>query len=502
LANMFTVAKNSGKHVPSFVVCNVDWSQTDSFTTNIKKSLDAYGNSDYIMVKKGNLNVAVIGVYGKDATFCAPANEFHILDQIESVKRVVAHIKANEKADAIVLLSHSGTHKDKSKSEDYQIAKAIPELDLIVSGHTHTTLLEPIVVGDTSIVSCGAFYANLGTATLTRTEKGRWKVTNYQLFPMKDKSLPEDPEMAALLKSFSEDVDKEYLSRYGYTSRQVIGKAERDLVEETEMGYCLGELMRYGINAAGYDVDLVVVPTGMKREIFKKGDITVSDTFETFSLGIGKDGLTGYPFIYAYISGQDVKNLCEIDCSLSPVVDLLRLFMTGISYDYNPHRGILNQVTDVYVVKDGKRVEKVDPNKMYTIAVDYYTSRFLGQISDLTKGLIQIQGYNADGVPYKDYLDAIMYDKDGNEVKCWVSVARGLENLGIPSNIEDRDGKARIKKASWNPVKLFSNPSKFAVLVYCLILALILIIALVVVLIVKGKKRRALKKLAVKGSKS
>jgi len=496
LSNMFKAASESKNSLPEFVVCNVDWSVDDDFTNTVKSGIDLYGHSDYVIVKKGDINIALIGVYGKDAEFCAPANELTILDQVESVKKTVSKIKAAEKADMIVLLSHSGTSEKISQSEDHLMARSVPEIDLIVSGHTHTTLNEPIVVGNTSIVSCGAFFANLGKATMTRTEKGRWQVSDYKLYPMKDASLPEDPGITEMLKEFNADIDSEYLSRFGFKSRQVIGHADRDLIEEKEMGYLLGEFMRYGINEAGYDVDLVVVPTGMKREIFKKGDITVSDAFETFSLGIGKDGLTGYPFIYAYISGKDVKNLCEIDCSISPFVNLLRLFMTGISYDYNPHRCILNKVTDVYLVKNGERVEKIDENKMYSIAVDYYTSRFLGQISDLTKGLITIQGFDKDGNVISDFLDAIMYDSDGNEVKCWITVAKGLRDLGIPSDIDNRDAKARISKASWNPVDIFSHPTKFAVLLYCVIIFVILLIALIVVLIVKAHKRRVLKRLS------
>ena len=45
----------------------------------------------------------------------------------------------------IVCVSHSGTWEDESKSEDENLAKAVPDLDLILSGHTHTTLEEPIV---------------------------------------------------------------------------------------------------------------------------------------------------------------------------------------------------------------------------------------------------------------------------------------------------------------------------------------------------------------------
>ena len=53
----------------------------------------------------------------------------------------------DENADIILCLSHSGTWADPKESEDELLAKAVPEIDVIVSAHTHTILEEPIVHG-------------------------------------------------------------------------------------------------------------------------------------------------------------------------------------------------------------------------------------------------------------------------------------------------------------------------------------------------------------------
>ena len=62
-------------------------------------------------------------------------------------------VKALEEQGAqfIICLSHSGTNAKASKSDDQQLAKKVDGIDLIISGHTHTTLEEPIVEGDTYI---------------------------------------------------------------------------------------------------------------------------------------------------------------------------------------------------------------------------------------------------------------------------------------------------------------------------------------------------------------
>ena len=49
---------------------------------------------------------------------------------------------------------------------------------------------------------------------------------------------------------------------------------------------------------------MAVVPSGTVRDTYTKGNLTVEDIFNSFSLGIGKDGVPGYPLIDAYLTGK------------------------------------------------------------------------------------------------------------------------------------------------------------------------------------------------------
>lgn len=152
LANMLNSAAESGDNVPAMVVCNVDWDamEADGLTEGqqlIKEAFEEYGVKDYTVIEKGDVDIAVVGVFGKDALACAPTCELKFEDPVEAVKETVEEIKEKEDVDMIVCVSHSGTWEDESKSEDEILAKAVPDLDLILSGHTHTILEEPIVHG-------------------------------------------------------------------------------------------------------------------------------------------------------------------------------------------------------------------------------------------------------------------------------------------------------------------------------------------------------------------
>lgn len=184
LANMLNTAKASGENVPSLVVCNVDWSAMEKAgltegQQQIKDAFENYGVKDYVVVQKGDVKIAVFGVFGKDSLDCAPTCELLFEDPIEASKKTVEEIKKNEDVDMIACVSHSGTVEDEDKSEDEILAKNVPDIDLIISGHTHTQLDEPIQHGDTYIVSCGEYGRNLGTISMTQKDDGDTDYYDY-----------------------------------------------------------------------------------------------------------------------------------------------------------------------------------------------------------------------------------------------------------------------------------------------------------------------------------
>ena len=140
-----------------------------------------YEVKDYVVITKGDVDIAVLGVFGEDSLACAPTCELIFEDPVEAVKETVAEIIANEDVDMIACVSHSGTWEDESKSEDEILAKSVPELDLIISGHTHTELAEPIQHGDTYIVSTGEYGKKIGALSMVQNSDGRWSITDYEL---------------------------------------------------------------------------------------------------------------------------------------------------------------------------------------------------------------------------------------------------------------------------------------------------------------------------------
>lgn len=517
LANMLTSAQASGDAVPAMVVCNVDWDtmEAEGLTEGqqrLKDAFAAYGVSDYTVLEKGDVDIAVVGVFGKDALACAPTCELKFEDPIEAVKQTVADIKANEDVDMIVCVSHSGTWEDESKSEDELLAKAVPDLDLILSGHTHTELEKPIQHGSTYVVSCGEYGKNLGELTLTQQADGRWAMSAYELIPITS-DIAVHAATQQTIDSFMDTVDTDYLARFGYTKDQVL--AENDIVfstqkdlenihEEHNLGDIIADAYVYAVeNAADYDgvpVDLAVVPSGTVRDTYARGDITVEQVFNSFSLGIGADGVPGYPLISVYLTGREIRTAAEIDASVSDFMTTARLYCSGLNFTYNPHRLLLNKVTDVCLEDDGQRVALED-DKLYRIVADLYSGQMLSAVTDMSYGILAIVPKYADGTPITDFEDVIITE-NGRELKAWDSIARYMASFAdtdgdgianVPAYYSTTHGR-KLVDTSRSPLALLKNPNKFTAVYAGLLAVAVLLIVLVVLLIrklIKKARRRA-----------
>ena len=507
LANMLKVAKSSGETLPEIVVCNVDWDSMEKAGLNdgqkqIQSAFETYGVKDYVMVQKGDVKIAVVGVFGKDALECAPTCELSFKDSVEAVKKTVEEIKKNEEADMIACVSHGGTWEDESKSEDELLAKAVPDLDLIISGHTHSELQEAIRHGNTYIVSCGEYGRNLGSLSMTQNSDGRWNLSAYELIPVSE-DVKADKATQERIDALMDTVDTNYLADFGYTRKEVLAQNDVEFNSLEEMGtehkeLNLGDIMAdayvYAVeNSEYYDgdpVDVAVVPSGTVRDTYTKGDITVEDVYNSFSLGIGKDGVAGYPLINAYLTGKELKLVAEVDASISDFMTTARLYCSGLNFTYNPHRMILNKVTDCYLTRaDGERTE-IEDDKLYHVVTDLYTGQMLGSVMKMSYGLLSLEPKDKDGNPIENLEDyAVM---EGNkELKAWDAIARYMQSFddadgdGI-ANVSEYYATTHDRKVvddSKNILDLVKKPNKFTAIIVCIGLIIIIIIVLIINLI-------------------
>lgn len=506
LNGMLVTAAESGEKIPQLLVCNVDWTNMNEEQSEIKDTFEQYGVKDYCIVEKNGVRIALIGVFGIDALECAPTCALTFEDPVEAVKETVEEIQATEDVDMLVCLSHSGTNENEKKSEDEILAKQVPQLDVIISGHTHTTLEEPIVHGETAIVSAGEYGKELGSFTMIQKTNGRWQIEDYKLIPVTEE-IESDSSLQEKIDNFAASIDTDYLAQFGYTADQVLAHNAYAFSTTKEMGaahteHNLGNIMSdayiYAVeHAQGYDgipVDVAVVPSGTVRDTYVPGDITVENVFNSFSLGIGEDGVPGYPLISVYLTGEELKTMAEIDASISDFMTTARLYMSGMNVSYNPNRMILNKTTDVYLTNhrlwegenaDAGRIE-IEDEKLYRVVADLYSGQMLSTVTDMSFGILSIVPKHADGTPVEDFADCIVYDGD-KELKAWVGIAQYMSSFEkneegiseVPEYYSTIRGRKVVEDAR-DIGSLLKNPNKYAVMI---VLIVVVVLVLVIVLI-------------------
>lgn len=518
LAGTLNAAVESREPIPAMVLCNIDWEamEAEGLTEDqqlLKDAFENYGMKDYVVLTKGDVRIAVFGIFGEDSLACAPTCVLQFKDASEAAAAVVREIQENEEADMIVCVSHSGTNEEESKSEDEILAKAVPEIDLIISGHTHSTLTAPICHGNTYIVSCGSYGKNLGSLSMSQQSDGRWKMEHYELLPITEEIQP-DAATQAKIDSLMEKVDSAYLSRFGYARKQVLAQnavtfaTSDDLYNihtEHNLGNLLADAFACAVNESGdsdpHPVDVAIVPSGCVRDTFATGDITVEDVFNAYSLGIGADGIPGYPLISMYLTGAELKTGAEIDASVSDFMPSARLYLSGIHFSFNPNRLILNRITDCYMTDEKGSCTEIEDDKLYRVVCDLYSGQMLGTVTDVSYGILSVRPKFADGTPIENIEDAII-TSNGQEIKAWAAIAGYLDSMedtdgdgisNVPESYASHQGR-KVVEDSRAIGDLLKNPNKYALIIVGVLLAVLAILILLIVLIIKLIRRLLRKK--------
>lgn len=471
-AAMLNAVTASGDPAPALLMANYKPANDNPDKLDIQRAMAAYNVQDYMLLERGGITYGIFGLMGVDSHSCAPSSGFALGDMVSNAQRCVDALE-EQGAQFIICLSHSGTNEKKKLSEDEQLAEKVKGIDLIVSGHTHTTLEEPILVGDTYIVSAGPYCGNLGAITLSWTEDGNKTLTDYHLTPI-DETLPEDGEIASMVERWKRLVGGTYLGRYGLTYDEVLTRTDFDLPTPesgVQSGNALGELVADSFRWAAKNLEadspvvftVAVTADGVLRAPLAAGDITTSMAFDVLSMGVGSDDTSGFPLVGVYLTGRELKAVAELDASVTPLMPAAQLYTSGLVYSFNTHRMFFNRVTEARVSEFGGGLGEIEDDELYRVVTGMYSAQMLSMVQSKSFGLLSLEPKMADGSPATDFEACILRDENGNEIKEWYALAAYLQSFGeegVPNWYGRPNGDSRKDVShSWNPVELVKNPN-------------------------------------------
>jgi 5'-nucleotidase/UDP-sugar diphosphatase len=496
LADMLKSAAGSGDTLPHVVAANL------SGGSQLEKAYSKYGVKDYYVVSSYGKKVAVFGLIGSDAFKSADAEGLKISDPVAAATKVVSEIKSKEKPDLIVCLYNSGNGgSDTSKSVDKELAGSVSGIDLIISSNSKTTLSEPVEKNGTEIVSIASGSDEVGTVTFKKSGSSYKYKTNK--ITALNGSIDENLVVKAKGASFKSLYNSRYFSRYGFsygeklttnnidfTSLSAFGSSKAD----DPLGNLIADAYLYSAKhdvsgSAAADTAIGVVSAGAVTDTIGKGAVTGGDAFGVLSAGKGNDGKIGYPVVSFYLKGSELESLAELGSRAKSADAASRLYFSGLSYTYNPHRVKSNKVYDVKVA--GTAVAK---DKSYRLVTDVYSFNEIKTILSKSSFAGSVKLKDKNGSAVTDAYSQTLERKNGNELKAWSALASYLDTFhgsSIPASYSKSDGRM-IYDSSFNPAKLFKEPNKMTGVVISVVVIVIAVIILLIILFSGLAGRRSL----------
>lgn len=513
LAESLTAARASKEKLPFIVAGNISYPVDNEGRIKGKElkqlqhSLYEYGVEPYTVLECKGYRIGVFGIIGQDAASNAPMAGVTFTDPVEQARLTVVKLYQQEKVDMIICLSHSGTVSKQDESEDVILAQEVPGIDVIISGHSHSKLNQPIKIGDTYICSAGEYGQNLGKITLIKDSDSGWRQMEYRLIPINDR-VPADSTIEQRVAGFKDIVQQTYLDNMNLSFDGILAYSSFSFMPISQMakqhaeqplGNLISDAYIYAIRQAEGDnyqpVDVAIVPNGTIRASLVKGDITVSDVFNVSSLGTGPDKKSGYPLISVYLTGKELKTACEVDASITPLMNAAQLYMSGLTYTFNPNRLMFNKVTDVALLRSDGTREEIDDTKLYRLAAGLYSAQMLSVVGDKSFGLLSIVPKNSEGIAITDFEAEIIRDGENNELKEWVALAQYLQSFDqvngvpqIPSYYNQTQGR-KIVDNNAAIGAILAKPNQISLIIYGIISLFVLLVILSIRLLLKRRKR-------------
>ncbi len=366
----------------------------------------------YMVIERGGLRFGLFGVLGKEAMIYTNGGATTFADPTESAREVVKILRETEKVDVVIALSHGGVEKGKdgryTAGEDVRLAKDVPGIDVVISGHSHTELNEAIVVnGRTPVVQTGKESRNLGELVIALDGD---KLT-VELVPAPCRSTTASPVIGPLPRRSNNSRNRSApprSRRAGYSVDQPLAIAPRDLPNtytDIAAGTLLANLVTDSFRAAT-KADIGFTANGMMRAGLSRGKtgvLTVYDVFAVAPLGAGVvDPTPGSTLVTGYFTGQDLKTLLEfllVDNAAHPGEYFPRA--SGMRFRYDPSRPKFDVVTAIELGDLDRGYKAIDisgkDERLYSLTCPLMLGPIIVAIPKYTKGKLALVPKKKDG---------------------------------------------------------------------------------------------------------
>jgi 5'-nucleotidase/UDP-sugar diphosphatase len=420
LGQSIGVAAKAGR-IPAVLASNTSFAKQDTALADLQRLSRDGMIRRHLVIERNGIRFGLFGVIGKEAIFYANGGAVTFTDAIEAAREMVKFLRETEKVDVVIALSHGGVEKGKdgryTGGDDVHLAEAVPGIDVVIGGHSHTELQEAVIVNNcTPVVQTGKEGKNLGELVIT-LDSGKLKVESYRLYPIDD-SIAGDRAIADEIEKLKKSVTAAVFASRGYSVDQPLAIIPQDLpntftdiAASTILANLCTDAFRSATKAdIGFSVN-GLMRTGLTRG--KSGVQTVYDIFAVAPLGYGVvDTTAGSALVTGYFTGLDLKNLLEfwlVDNPAHPGEFLPRA--SGMRFRYDMTRPQFDVVTAIEMGDLDRGYRAIDitgkDERLYSLTCPLMLGVFIVAIPKTTKGKLALVPKNKEGQPLKSRVEAL-----------------------------------------------------------------------------------------------
>jgi 2',3'-cyclic-nucleotide 2'-phosphodiesterase (5'-nucleotidase family) len=304
------------------------------------------GLKPYVLKDLSGVRIAIIGLVTEDVpAITHPRNVegLKFSSSIETAERFVKELR--EKVDLLIILSHMGYPVDR------MLAEKVEGIDVIVGGHTHTKISQPVYVKNTVIVQAWENGKALGILDLTIKDR---KIIGYRghLEEIKPEMGKENQTIQEIVKKYNQKMDAVLDQKIGETEVDLDGERRNVRRKETNFGNLIADIVRQASGA-----DMAIINGGGIRASIRNGEIRVKDIY------------TALPFdnytVAVRITGKQIKEALEHGVSTAEEEEGRFPQVSGLTFTYSLSGTRGSRTREIWV--GGK---PIDPNQEYTVATN------------------------------------------------------------------------------------------------------------------------------------
>lgn len=359
-----------------FVSANVNFSKDPLFSTTYKGGTIANateeinGNIFDGLIKE--VNGEKIGIFGLTTAETVDISSPGSVEFTNYITEATEMVKAFEDKgiNKIIALTHLGYDDNIAYDNDKELAAKVDGIDVIVGGHTHSTLTAPVFdnTGEepTVIVQANEYSKYLGVLDVNFDETGMVIAYAGELVDLSKKT--DDPEVAQILKPYSDEITTLQEESIG-VSTPVALDGERADVRTIETN--LGNLITDGMLASAKVINDKTVAAftngGGIRASIDEGDITLGEVLTTMPFGntLGIMNLTG----------AEIKEVLEYSVRLAPEQNGGFLHVSGIKFTYDSSKDAGQRVQTIEISDGNGKYVPVSESASYFVATNTFTAK-------------------------------------------------------------------------------------------------------------------------------